>query len=125
MHRTIIFYSPSVVLVLLAADPAWITKPLRQWDQRDAKQVLANSPGVKFVTPAPLPPVSEAQHRDGGTMGGNSKGVGLRALAPTNLFGVSTSIKAESRTLRPVAIRWESSWPVRTAEARAGEQKPR
>src|SRR5271165_5702309 len=125
MHRTLIHFSLPFVALILAADPAWTTKPLPLWDQRDARQVLANSPWVKFVIPAPIPAVSEAQHRDGGTMGGNSKGVGLRALAPSNLFGVGTSIKAESRTLRPVAIRWESSWPVRTAEARAGEQKPR
>ena len=51
------------VAALLAADASWKTKPLAQWSEEDAKQVLANSPWVKRVIPAPLAPRGERQMR--------------------------------------------------------------
>jgi len=122
MYRTLMVFLGALA-VLPGADPAWMTKPVSQWSQQDAKQVLANSPWVKFVIPVPMPAINEGQHRDGGTMGGNSKGVGLRALLPTNLLGVGTLSKPEG-SQPPVAIRWESSLPIRTAETKAGEKWP-
>jgi hypothetical protein len=123
MYRTLVLFSFAAVAVMLGAGPAWMTRPMADWTQQDAKQVLANSPWVKFVTPAPMPAVNEGQHRDGGTMGGNSKGVGLRALLPTNLLGVGTGAKTEAPQ-RPVAIRWESALPIRSAETKTGEKLP-
>ena len=36
---------------LTAADPAWKSKPVAQWTEEDAKQVLAKSPWAKETEP--------------------------------------------------------------------------
>jgi hypothetical protein len=128
MYRIAKFFSfPFVVAVLMASDASWMTKPLPEWSQQDARQLLASSPWVKYVTPAPLPSVTEAQRRQGGVMGGGRRGVGLEPFSASSLIGFGTAAKSESNPefghLRPVAIRWESSMPVRSAELKAGESK--
>jgi hypothetical protein len=40
------------VALLVAADPNWKDKELSSWTEDDAKQVLADSPWVKSVTPS-------------------------------------------------------------------------
>jgi len=115
-------------IALMAADPAWMNKPVSDWDQRDARQVLAGSPWVKYVIPAPLPAQSEAQRGDGGVMGGG-RSVGLEAFAASNLIGIGPRSRPEESDSsrdgpQPLAIRWESALPVRNAESRAGGQNP-
>jgi hypothetical protein len=51
--------------VLIAADPAWMSKPIQQRDEEDAKQVVTNSPWVKHARPALLPQLTEDQRREG------------------------------------------------------------
>src|SRR5579864_7437332 len=64
---------------LLAVDAPWKTKPISQWNEADAKQVLVNSPWVKRVTPAVMPQQNEALKRQSGQMGGGT-GAGLEAF---------------------------------------------
>ena len=74
------------VALLSAADPAWKTKPVAQWDEEDSKQVLAGSAWVKRAVPVELPQLSPEQRREGGVTGGG-RGVGLGGLegrAPTS-----------------------------------------
>jgi hypothetical protein len=105
------------VALLVAADPAWITKPIQQWDDQDAKQVLTNSPWVKYARPAQLPQLTEDQRREGGQMGGG-KGVGLQA-PDQNPQPVKP--KPGPGYAEVLTVRWESAFPVRVAEVKAKE----
>jgi hypothetical protein len=107
----------TVVALLSAADPAWKTKPVAQWDEADAKQLLTDSPWVKRAVPGQLPELTAEQRREGGATGGG-KGVGLAGLegrAPMD------PKEARLRQLPGLPIRWESAFPVRAAELKARE----
>jgi hypothetical protein len=103
---------------LLAVDAPWKTKPIAQWNEADAKQVLMNSPWVKRVTPALIPKQNEALRRQSGQMGGVT-GVGLEALKLPTFFGGGSNV---TETVLPGALtlRWESALPIRSAELKAG-----
>ncbi len=107
-------------------DPAWKSKPVAQWNEEDAKAVLADSPWVKHVTPQHLRDLSPDERRNGGNMeAGVGKGVGLAGIG---LFGSRRQAEALARAhakpaLDPVVVRWESA-PVRAAEKIAGETAP-
>jgi hypothetical protein len=122
---------PPVLLaaaVLLAAPvPTWTNKPVQQWNEQDAKQVLSNSPWVKKTMPVPLPNTSEEARRQSGRMGGG-QGINLDALRPSTLTGVGSTSQNSTRRRRhgiePVEVRWESALPVRSAELAAHEEDP-
>lgn len=101
----------------------WRSKPIEQWNAEDARQVLADSPWVKHVTPERLRDLSPDERRNGGNMqAGIGKGVGFAGLG---VLGPRREAEALERAhARPapdaVVIRWESA-PVRAAEAKAGE----
>lgn len=114
---------PLATILLLAADPSWKTRPVTQWDEDDAKQVLADSPWVKYVTPEPLRDLSEAERRDSGNWEASTgKGVGI---AGTGLLGPRRAAEAIARAhAKPpqgtVVVRWESALPIRAAEQKTG-----
>lgn len=99
-----------VAAAFAAADPAWLAKPISQWNRDDAGRVLAGSPWVKWTRIAILPERGEAQMRDGGKMGGGGKRAGL-GLDPAALAGDAGKLM----------VRWESAAPVRAAEVLTGE----
>ena len=110
---------PLTVIVLFAADPSWKAKPVSQWTEEDAKQILTDSPWVKYVTPANLPDKSPDQRRDGGDWDeGIGHGVGIAGTGILGSRRAAEAIKeAHQKPLPPgVAIRWESAIPVRAAE---------
>ncbi len=119
MYRTKTFslFLSSTVL-LLAGGPSWQSKPLAQWTENDAKQLLRSSPWVKRASVSLLYQPNEAQLRSGGKMGGG-KGVGLESLELSNLVGGSQH-HSNSTAKKPgsVMLRWESASPVRTAESK-------
>jgi hypothetical protein len=124
MYRTL---RPCLLLLAtlaLAADPTWRLKSVSKWDAEDAKQVLADSPWVKQLTPRWLADLSPFQREEGGNLNeGLSKGVGL---AGTGLLGARREDAAikhahEKPVPAPVTVRWESALPVRTAERLAGD----
>ena len=115
----------AVCWLLPAEDPAWKSKPVRQWDQEDAKQVLADSPWAKSVTPQWVRDLSPDERRNSGDLEADqAKGVGLDGL-----IGIFDPARAEEASARAHAkpdpgvflIRWESA-PVRTAEQRLPDQ---
>jgi hypothetical protein len=121
------FCSLSIIL-LAAADPGWLTKPLAEWSESEAKEFLSASPWVKSIAPALLPGLSEFQRRDGGNMtaegGGKSSGLDLN-----DLTGYHTKDREAGRTdlqangiPRRILVRWESATPVRVAEIKAKEE---
>jgi hypothetical protein len=95
-----VFTGAAVAVLLFAADPAWKTKTVQQWDEQDAKQVLAASPWVKRAVVAVLPELTAQQRREGGV---------ARGSAPP------------PKSVGPMTIRWESAFPVRAAELKARE----
>jgi hypothetical protein len=125
MHRTL--FSICFAGLLMAAGPPWADKPVEQWNEQDAKQILSNSPWVKKITPAQLPNVSEEARRQSGRMGGGQgQGVGLTALGPSAVTGVGSGEPSRKRRRGPgpVEVRWESARPVRIAEKTAREDDP-
>lgn len=111
-------------VLLTAADPAWQNKPVAQWTQDDAKQLLTDSPWVKQVTPQNVRDLSPDERREGGNMeASQGHGIGLAGLG---IFGRRRQEEAIARahykpTPDAVMIRWESAMPVRAAEPKAGE----
>jgi hypothetical protein len=125
------------VVVLSADDPAspgetWQQKTIPQWDDQDAKHVLADSPWVKCVKLERVRDLSKFERRDGGNMSvGIPPYVGLfwfDLAAFGGIFGGSAGEDPElalARSLVPelgnVVVRWESALPVRAAEQKVGE----
>jgi hypothetical protein len=125
MHRTpSLCLLPFAAVLLLAANPTWKDRPIAQWDQQDGKQVLTDSPWVKFVMPQYVRDLSPDERVAGGNWDeGIGKGVGI---AGTGLLGPTRAAEAIARAhAKPpagtVAVRWESALPVRTAEEKTGE----
>src|SRR5271154_6500329 len=122
-------------VVLMAADPSWRTKPVAQWNQEDAKQILLDSPWVKTIRGTITRRLSEDERREGGDMG-QPHGVGYDGVDPkgsgpknpTSLPDLVTGGNAPSvrATTRPITLklRWESALPVRVAELKSGEIEP-
>ncbi len=119
-----LFSLPLAAVLLMAADPSWKDKPIPQWSEEDAKQVLADSPWVKVVTPQNVRDLSPDERREGGNMQeGIGKGVGI---AGTGILGSRRQAEAIARahykpTPNAVVVRWESAAPVRAAEQKVSE----
>ena len=131
MYRTLRLCSlPLSAVLLLAADSSWAQdliwkdKPIPQWSEQDAKQVLADSPWVKVVTPQNVRDLSPDERREGGNMEASvGHGVGLAGLG---VLGPRRQAEALERahykpTPNAVVVRWESALPVRAAEQKVGE----
>ena len=116
---------PVSVAVLMGAAPPWKTKQMTEWSEQDAKLILTDSPWVKKVTPALLPPLNENQRRQAGQMGGGD-GVGIEAINVSTILGggASTAGKRRPIHLPTLEIRWESAAAVRAAEVKAHEEDP-
>lgn len=125
MYRTLRPCLPLLATLLFAAaDPSWRLKPISQWDAEDAKQLLADSPWVKRVTPHWLPDLSRSQREEGGNLNeGIGGGVGIEGTGILASHRAAAAIKrAHTRPEPlPVMVRWESALPVRIAEQKAGE----
>lgn len=116
--------------LLSGGDPSWKTKPVPNWTEEDARQVLTESPWAKGVTAGLTRLQNEDERRDGGNLG-QSHGVGYDGVGekqvrpkldvPTILTKVYSPHAAESVALQ---IRWETALPVQLAELKAGEIAP-
>jgi hypothetical protein len=110
-----------------ALNPSWKNKPIPQWTDEESKQVLVDSPWVKWSEPVWLRDMSEEERRDSGDWEATEgHGVGLAALL--GLMGGSAradeAIARAHAKPKPgmVMIRWESALPVRASEQRTGEK---
>jgi hypothetical protein len=123
--------------LLLAADPAWKTKPTAQWTEQDATEVLTASPWARTITAGVARRQSEDELRDGGRMGQptsigydgvDPKGSGPKL--PTSLKDIVVPAPNGGRSIRsqvqglPVRLRWESALPVQLAELKAHQSDP-
>jgi hypothetical protein len=119
---------------LIAADRAWKTKPIAQWTEEDAKQVLTSSPWVREIRAGIARRLTEDQLREGGQLG-QPHGVGYDGVdpngsGPTVSPNILTGPGGDDRSARSrpqaltVRLRWESALPVRAAEVKAHEVEP-
>jgi hypothetical protein len=114
----------TAILLVAADDPSWRNKPIAQWDERDASQVLSDSPWVKTTKLDQVRDLSVDERRQGGNLEADTgHGVGLEGI---DIFSPSARAAAIARAhAHPdpgtVVVRWESALPVRAAELKAGE----
>jgi hypothetical protein len=118
------------VALLSAEDPSWKQKSISQWDDQDAKRVLADSPWVRNVKLQRVRYLSESERRDSGNWEAGiaaRDGIGIDLAPLLGMFGPNNVfiVNELARRLRPdvgnVAVRWESARPVRAAELKTGE----
>lgn len=118
------------VLSLFAQAPAWDAKPVADWSEQDAKQILEASPWSKMVVPGIAPRPTEAERREGGNMG-QPRGVGYDGIDDRifhrevlgNPFG-GPGIAPPPQPVFHLLVRWESALPVRAAEFKIHESGP-
>jgi hypothetical protein len=122
---------PCCAILLIAAEPAWKSKPVADWTEGDAQQVLANSPWAKIMVAGIARRRSEDELREGGQMG-QPHGVGYdgvedrkRSLAEVigNPLLIEKTPPSTAPTIR-LLVRWESALPIRAAELKAREAQP-
>jgi hypothetical protein len=132
MKRILLFglISCSAIL-LIAAEPVWKDKPIANWTEQDAQQVLGDSPWAKTVVAGIARRRSEDELREGGQMG-QQRGVGYDGVedrkrplseAIGNPLIVGKTPPSTAPTIR-LLVRWESALPVRAAELKAHEAEP-
>jgi hypothetical protein len=114
----------AATFLLFADVSSWKTKAVEQWDNEDAKQLLADSPWVGSATLQPIPDRSPGERRDSGDWD-TAIGPGV-GIAGTGILGPRRMAEAiahahEQPSPGKVAIRWESAMPVRAAESKLGE----
>jgi hypothetical protein len=114
----------AAALMATAYNPSWKDSPVAQWNEEDAKQLLADSPWAKNVHLDKVRNLSLFERRDGGDWeAGIASGIGMAELG---LFADWRDIEAFEHAyavakLGTVIVRWESAFPVRAAEAKIGE----
>lgn len=119
---------------LMAADPAWKTKPAAQWTEEDAEQILTVSPWAKNIKATITHRLTEDALRESGEMG-QPRGIGNDGVDPkgsgpnvsANIFAGPGGDDRSARSLaRPITlrVRWESALPVRLAEFKSHELEP-
>jgi len=117
--------------LLLGADPGWKTKPVADWSEADAHQVLESSPWAKTIVAGIARRRSEDELREGGQMG-QPKGVGYdgvedkkRPLSEVlgNPLIASKNPPSTAPSIR-LLVRWESALPVQAAEVKAHVPNP-
>jgi hypothetical protein len=119
----------AVVPLLAAAEPPW-SKPVAEWTEEDAKQVLNASPWVKEVSAGIVRRLSEDELRDGGEMGQHHgvgyDGVDPKGSGPKLPSDLLTNNRSARSLPRPISlkVRWESALPVRVAELKVHEIEP-
>ena len=112
-----------------AADVAWRSKAINQWNEEDARQILSNSPWARTCKGMISRLQTEDERREGGNMG-QEHGVGFDGVdgqgsKPTPFETVRGAVDTR-RTPQAVTlnVRWESALPIRAAEFKAGIMEP-
>ena len=109
------------------APPAWATKRVAEWNEKDAVQVLFESPWAKMAAPTLLPALTAFERRDGGNIAaqGGGQGMQLDRLKDFSVVGAKGASPYPTRGPKTLPdklpIRWESALPVRAAEFKNAE----
>lgn len=114
----------ALCLAVLSADESWQTKPVAQWSDDDAVQVLAKSPWVGVVHPDIVRDLSPDERRQSGNFEADQgKGVGLAGIDIFNPAKMKEAIARAHAKPDPGTfyVRWVSAAPVRAAEKKLGD----
>ena len=117
-------------VILTAGDFAWKSKPIPDWTEEDARQVLTDSPWAKAVLANMSRLQTEDERRAGGKMG-QDHGVGFdgvdgkaaRAKSRESVFEATGDARPPSQGIT-LQLRWESAFPIRAAELKAHVIEP-
>jgi len=119
-------------VLLTAADPPWTGKRVAEWTPTDASQVLSNSPWAKLAAPTILPALTAFARRDGGNIGAQGGGQGMRLDRLPEALNPLGSLISKDAPVRPgqgpetrvakLPIRWETALPIRAAEVKNSEE---
>lgn len=134
---------PVSVALTFAADQSWKDKQIAEWNEDDAKQVLADSPWVKTAKPTIDRSAQNSQRRSGGGMGrGGGIGIGGIGIGLPGMGGgrrggmggpgagggypgggqrggTNDGTGTDYNEPPTLKLRWESAFPVREAELKA------
>ncbi len=119
---------------LIAADPAWVSKPASHWTEEEAGQVLAHSPWAKPTSAVITRRLTEDELREAGQMG-QPHGIGYDGVDPKgsglkvspNIFTGRGGDDRSPRSLPQsitLQLRWENALPVQLAELKLHETEP-
>lgn len=122
------------VVVLMAADASWKTKPIPNWTVDDARQILTDSPWAKTTIAGLSRLQTEDERREGGNMG-QAHGVGFDGIdngkrpvpkLPQSIIGGpgGNPVRTGQTTFVTLKLVWESALPVRAAELKAHDVEP-
>jgi hypothetical protein len=104
-----------VLLAATAGAQVWKSKPIAQWSADDARQVLAESPWAKSVTPT-LGPAQRVAASPGG-IGIGGVGIGLPGgRRGSRGRGQEDTASADTGQVPTLTLRWVSSMPVSAAQ---------
>jgi hypothetical protein len=126
---------PVSVFLLAAADQTWKDKPVANWSEDEAQDVLADSPWTKNVKPTINRSASNTQQSSGGYgrgIGMGGIGMGIPGMGGGGMGRHGGYPGGHSGGQRPpnegaynepttLKLRWESALPVREAELKARE----
>jgi hypothetical protein len=121
-------------IILIAADLSWKSKPMPDWTEEDARQILTDSPWARTVKGVIGALQTEDQRREGGNMG-MPRGIGYDGLAddrprpdlsknPLDDLVRPESKVPQARPLITLQLRWESALPIRVAELKSHAVEP-
>src|ERR1700692_78292 len=131
MHRILLFWLISCAVLLIAEEPTWKNRPIVDWTEADARQILEQSPWAKTVVAGIARRQTEDERREGGNMG-QPTGVGYDGVQDKKIplrdkigdpFVVGKPLPSTAPTIR-LLVRWESALPVRAAEFKVHEDPP-
>jgi hypothetical protein len=117
---------PCTAFLLVAAEPAWRSKPVANWTDEDTQQILESSPWAKNVVAGIARRQTEDERREGGNMG-QPKGVGYDGIEDKKLslrqeignpLVPGKPLPSTAPTIR-LLVRWESAFPIQAAELKA------
>jgi len=119
----------SLALPLCAEHP-WQSRPYADWTEREAKQVLSDSPWAKlaearlstppgFSKPGNHNPLGDGIH---GSVGGTIGTYGTRGVDGEIGGGSREATPPAAEVSTPVTVRWESALPVRQAEIKLHQE---
>jgi hypothetical protein len=122
--------TPAPAPARVPAVETWRNKPIANWTDREALQVLERSPWAKTTVAGIARRQSEDERRAGGNMG-QPTGVGfdgiddkrVRPILPTSVFTAAPTPPSRAQLIK-LLVRWESALPVQAAELKRGEGQP-
>src|SRR5215469_15118218 len=97
--------------------PQWNSKPVSEWTEEDARQVLAGSPWSGAAQVTFMAGKNEDKVREGGQMGSERPRAPFKALTQSIFTGIGGKPYVyKTPDPPPLQVVWGSAMPIRAAE---------